>query len=96
VVALCEESSKQSKAAFKNSSIMHLNAGERMKAKCKPATQHGSLCSREMTITQSFHTKKLYDKGGVQYRHITHQLAMFVGCTHVPNCIVEALNFRNW
>jgi len=26
--------SKQSKAAFKNSSIMHLNAGERMKAKC--------------------------------------------------------------
>lgn len=61
--------------------------------KCKPATPLGPLGSRQMTTTQSFHSKKLYDKGSVWYRHITHQLASFEGCQMFQTASLKALNF---
>lgn len=62
--------------------------------KCKPGTPLSPLGSRQLkTITQSFHSKKLYDKGSVWYRHITLQLASFEGCQMFQTASLKALNF---
>ena len=39
--------------------------------------------------------KKEYDKESDRYKLITRKLAIFVGCTNVPNVIVKSPEFRD-
>jgi len=66
-----------------------LEEGKYKKAATPFSTPPGS---GQMTIMQSF--PKVYDKGTSRYRQITRKLAIFVGCTNIPNRIVESPEFR--
>lgn len=49
----------------------------------------------QMTLQQSLKGKKEYDKESDRYKLIIRKLAIFVGCTNVPNRIVESPEFRD-
>ena len=51
--------------------------------KCKPATPLSPLGSRQMTTTQSFHSKKLYDKGGIVTLHFSWLVLRDVKCSEL-------------
>ena len=49
----------------------------------------------QMTLQQAVQGKKQYAKESDRYKVITRKLAIFVGCTSVPNRIVESPEFRD-
>ena len=49
----------------------------------------------QMTLQTSNTRKQPYNKGSDRYNFITRKLAIFVGCTNVPNRIVKSSKFRD-
>ena len=43
----------------------------------------------QATLQQTFAGRSVYDKSGDRYRFLSKKLALFIGCTNLPICLVE-------